>query len=72
MSDSRKALRQRKQERKLLYHQLYELRCSLDELYAQFDRVSDPMQVDACIYEMNAVLARYDYTLKCLKSFETS
>ena len=72
MTESRKARRERKQERKLLHSQLYDLRCTLDELYEQFDRVSDPSQVEACIYEMNAVMARYDYTLKCLKAFESS
>jgi len=72
MSNNRKALRERKQELHALHSQLYDLRSTLDELYAQFDRLTDSSQVEACIYEMNAVMARYDYTLKCLKAFELS
>ena len=70
MSNTRKQARARKQELQALHSQIYDLRCSLDELYSQFDRITEPVQVEACIYEMNAVMARYDYALKCLKSFD--
>jgi hypothetical protein len=41
-------------------------------LHDRFDAVTDPVQLDACIFEMNAVMARYDYTIKCLKAFDIS
>lgn len=70
MSLNRKAKRARELEQSQLRSEAFALRCTLDELYDRFDSITDPVQLDACIYEMNAVMARYDYALKCLKSFE--
>jgi len=70
MTNNRKATRARQLELKQLHNELIHLRGSLDELYARFDQVTDDTQVDACIYEMNAVMAKYNYALKCLKAFD--
>ena len=70
MFHDRKAKRARNEELSRLRSEAISLHASLDELYDRFDSLTDPIQVDACIYEMNAVMARYDYTLKCLKTFE--
>lgn len=72
MSISRKAKRARELELSQLQKEIFSLRCNLDELYARFDRVTDETQVDACIFELNATLSKYDYALKCLKTFELS
>lgn len=72
MSNKRKAERAKQQEQQHLQSQIYDLQCTLDELYSQFDMITDSAQVEACIYEMNAVMARYDYALKCLKAFDFS
>ena len=72
MSISRKAKRARDLELAQLQREVFGLRCTLDELYARFDRVTDDIQVDACIFELNAAMAKYDYALKCLKAFEVS
>ena len=72
MSVSRKANRARDLELIQLRREIFALRCTLDELYARFDRVTEDIQVDACIFEMNAALAKYNYALKCLKTFETT
>ena len=72
MSISRKAKRARALELEQLQREALGLRCTLDELYAQFDRVTDSSQVDACIFELNAALAKYNYALKCLKAFDIS
>ena len=70
MLHAHKAKRARNEELSRLRSEAISLHASLDELYDRFDSLTDPIQVDACIYEMNAVMARYDYTLKCLKTFE--
>ena len=59
-------------ELKQLQNEVFHLRCSLDELYARFDMVTEETQVDACIFELNAVMAKYDYALKCLKAFDVT
>ena len=72
MLSDRKAKRMRAEEFSRLRNEAASLHAALDELYNRFDSLTDPMQVDACIYEMNAVMARYDYSIKCLKSFDCS
>ena len=72
MSLDRKAKRMRAEELSRLRCEAASLHAVLDELYDRFDSVTDPMQVDACIFEMNAVMARYDYAIKCLKNFDCS
>lgn len=72
MSTNRKARRARELEREQLHSEVTNLRCTLDELYERFDMITDDSQMDACIYEMNAVMARYDYALKCLKAFDVT
>lgn len=39
----------------------------LTRAYAQFDTVTAPELVDACVYEINAVEARYNYLLRRIK-----
>ena len=72
MTHNRKAKLLRQQEHTQLCKEAMSLRCTLDELYDRFDSVTDPAQLDACIFEMNAVMARYDYTIKCLKAFDVT
>ena len=72
LSTQRKAKRARELELSQLRSEAFSLRCTLDELYDRFDSITDPVQMDACIYEMNAVMARYDYALKCLKAFDVT
>lgn len=72
MSLNRKEKRVRQLEQSQLRSEAHALRCTLDELYDRFDSITDPVQVDACIYEMNAVMARYDYAIKCLKTFDVT
>lgn len=72
MNNSRKAKRAHDLELNQLRSEAVDLRRSLDELYARFDQVTDQRQVDACIFELNATMAKYDYALKCLKAFEVS
>ena len=41
---------------------------SLKDAYLRFDYADDPDLIDACIYDINACKARYNYILRCLKA----
>lgn len=53
---------------------LHQLRLELNETqldlslaYRQFDMVVDPELVEACIYQINALKARYNYLIRVIK-----
>ena len=41
-----------------------DIRNSLDEAYTHFNSTTDPEALDACIYEISALRARYNTALK--------
>lgn len=70
MYKEKKARAARQKEIAGLQAEIRALHSDLDELYSRFDRVTDAAQVDACIFEMNALRSKYDYAVKCLKNFD--
>ena len=44
-----------------LFSELSDTRVALSQAYARFNAVCAPELVDACVYEINAELSRYDY-----------
>lgn len=70
MFEKRKAKAARQRELQALQNEIQTLHSDLDELYSRFDRVTEPSQVEACIYEMNALRSKYDYAVKCLKAWD--
>jgi len=40
---------------------------ALKEAYDKFNYVSEPELVEACVYEISALKARYNYLLRCIK-----
>ncbi len=54
-----------------LRRELYQTTQALHSAYAKFDYVSEPEMVDACIYEISALKARYSYLLRCIKGRST-
>lgn len=48
--------------------ELLTIRSDLDRAYELFNSTSDPVLVDASIYEINALRSRYNYKLKGIKS----
>lgn len=71
MLQKRKVRQARRKELANLQAEVLGLRTDLDELYARFDMLTDTTQLDACIFEMNALMSKYDYAVKCLKAFDT-
>lgn len=50
-----------------LRRELGETTQALHNAYEKFNYVSEPEMVDACIYEISALKARYSYLLRCIK-----
>ena len=50
-----------------LQQELYAATRALREAYDRFNYVSEPELIDACVYEINALKARCDYLLRCIK-----
>ena len=50
-----------------LVSELSDTRAALSQAYARFNAVCAPELVDACVYEINAELSRYDYLLRQIK-----
>ena len=54
-------------ERQELVEELRSASMQLQRTYAHFDRTADPDLIDACVYEINALQARYSYLLRRVK-----
>ena len=50
-----------------LFNELSEMRSTLEDAYMRFDLTSEPELVEACVYEINAAQARYNYLLRVIK-----
>lgn len=51
-----------------LFSELSETRFALSQAYNRFNAVCEPELVDSCVYEINAVLSRYNYLLRQIKA----
>ena len=50
-----------------LLGELEAARASLSDAYGRFNSAVEPELVDACVYEINAIQARYGYLLRLAK-----
>ena len=50
-----------------LRQELHSTAQALHEAYEKFNYVSEPELVEACVYEISALKARYSYLLRCAK-----
>lgn len=64
----RKERRRLRAERKRMTTEMHTIRRELEQSYMRFDELSDPMQLDACIYEINALRAKYNCAMHDLRS----
>ena len=68
MSRRSKLLRQRRDEAKRAAREIDDIRGLLGNAYRSFNSTSDPALLDAYIFEINALMARYDYALRRAKA----
>ncbi len=69
MFAKRKAQKQRKAELASVNRQLHEVRISLNDAWSIFNNTTDPALTEACIYEINALRARYDHVIKGARTY---
>lgn len=69
MFKKRRELKQRQAELSRLDSELREIRYSLGDAWQIFNSTTDPELTEACIYEINALRARYDHSIKGARSF---
>lgn len=50
-----------------LFSELSDTRFALAQAYDRFNAVCEPELVDACVYDINAELSRYNYLLRRIK-----
>lgn len=50
-----------------LFDELDSSRSALEGAYARFDASTEPELIEACVYEINAAQARYNYLLRLIK-----
>lgn len=68
MSKQTKNVKAQRVELRKAVSELGEVRRALDEAYGQFDRVTDPVVMDACIFEISALKSRYSCAVRNVKA----
>ena len=51
-----------------LRQEMYAVGMALKDAYERFNWADDPDLIEACIFEINACKARYNYLLRCIKA----
>ena len=67
MSREKKQRKRRIQEIKKAAEEARGIRVELAQALNSFDHMTDPTRMDACIYEINALRARYNCAVKELR-----
>ena len=68
MATKRKERRRLRAEQKNMHAELRKIRRALEQSYIRFNELQDPMQLDACIYEINALRAKYSCAVHALRT----
>lgn len=66
---TKKSQKRQRTEQKRAQQSLQQIHGQLTAAYQRFNQVQNPSLTEACIYEINALRARYDYALQNLKQF---
>jgi len=64
------AQRRQEEEKRELHACMEQVRCSLNQAYAAFNMADDADLIEACVFEINALQARYNYLLRQAKWLE--
>lgn len=68
MSGLRKQQRAHRAEVQRVRTEMLGVRRALEQAYNEFDNVTDPLLMEACIYEINALRAKYNCAVHDLKN----
>lgn len=68
MTKSKKQERERQKDMQTAVSEIGRLQSRLDEAYANFNAMTDQDNMDACIYEINALRSRYNTAIKHYRS----
>lgn len=68
MSSQRKQRKAQQAEVKKAAVEMLMIRRDLEQAYSRFDNLSDPLLMDACIFEINALRAKYNCAVHDLKN----
>ena len=68
MSSQRKQHKAQQAEVKKAAAEMLGIRRDLEQAYSRFDNLSDPLLMDACIFEINALRAKYNCAVHDLKN----
>ena len=69
MFAKRREAKARKAELSRANYELKEIRSDLNRAWSIFNNTTDPALTEACIFEINALRARYDHVLKGVRSY---
>jgi hypothetical protein len=69
MFAKRREMRARRAELNKVQHELDDVRFDLNRAWSTFNSTADPALTEACIYEINALRARYDHLLRGVRSY---
>ena len=69
MFAKRREARARKAELDRASQELGQIRSDLNRAWSVFNSTSDPALTEACIFEINALRARYDHVIKGVRSY---
>lgn len=68
MSSQRKQQRAHRAEVQRVRAEMLGVRRELEQAYNEFNNITDPLLMEACIYEINALRAKYNCAVRDLKN----
>ena len=60
----------RAEEKAQLQRCMEEVRCSINQAYTAFNMADDADWIESCVFEINALQARYNYLVRQMKWLE--